>query len=153
MALSRRPIRHRPAAAAATDGPRLLPGADTSTARAAGPGPRWSFAARARTLRLSPQMVEQDLRDLGVDVPHLRLRRIMVGVEPATPEVLTALVDVLQLRDLALVDEQVIATATAAWPAAGQRVPPRVLDILAAARNMPAQQVLATVVRARGHRP
>jgi len=153
VVVSRRSIRHRSETSVTTAGPRLLPCADVSSSRVEGAGPRWSFAARATALRLSPVMIARDLRDLGVSVPPVRLQRIMVGVEPAAPEVLTSLVEVLQLRDLALFEQQVVAAATAPWLAAGQRVPPRVVEILAAVRSLSVPQVLATAMRTRTRRP
>ena len=140
MALSSRSARHRAGAGLA------LP---PRTPQDAGAGGRWCLAARGRALRLSADMIGDDVADLGVQVPAMRLRRVLLGVEPAEPTLLCALVEVLQLRDRSLSDEQVVAATAGAWLAVGRRVPPAVVTTLAEARTMPAQQVLNLATRTR----
>ena len=154
MVLPRRPIRHRPGTAPPTPVPGLL-------GDAASPEPTgWSLAVRARMLHLSGDLVEQDLADLGVVVPETRLRRVLLGVDPAEPVLpaalvevrLAALVEVLLLRDRSLSHAQVVAAAAGPWLSAGHRVPPHVVQILCDCRDLPAHQVLGLATRPRARR-
>jgi hypothetical protein len=120
---------------------------------AASPEPTgWSLAVRARALHLSEDMVEHDLADLGVVVPQTRLRRVLLGADPAEPVLLAALVEVLLLRDRSLSHAQVVAAAAGPWLSAGHRVPPQVVQILSGTRGLPAHQVLGLATRRRARR-
>lgn len=146
MVLPRRPIRHRPGTTPPMPVPRPL--CDAASSEPAG----WSLAVRARALRLSGDMVEQDLADLGVVVPQTRLRRVLLGVDPADPVLLAALVEVLLLRDRSLSHAQVVAAVAGPWLSAGHRVPPHVVQILCDTRDLPAHQVLGLATRPRARR-
>jgi hypothetical protein len=147
MVLPRRSIRHRPGNLPPSGGPRLLPETAVPPGREG-----WTLAVRARALRLSADMVAADLADLGASVPSMRLRRVMLGVEPADPALLAALVEVLQLRDRALSDEQVLTATAGPWLSVGQRVPASVAQMLADARSISVQQVLGVTAKARARR-
>ena len=145
MVLPRRSIRHRSGTVPPSGGPR-------PRAEAQPQGGGWTLAARAKALRLSAEMVKADLADLGTVVPGMRLRRVMLGVEPADPGLLAALVEVLLLRGRSLPDEQVLTATAGPWLSIGQRAPLRVAQILADARGISVQQVLGVTVLARARR-
>ena len=144
MVLPRRPVRHRSTAAS----PPPVPG---PVARPASSG-AWSLAVRARQLRLRPEMVACDLADVGARPEPVRLRRVLLGVEPADPALTAALVEVLALRDRSLTDAQVLAATAGAWLSAGHRVPERVAVVLAEARGLSVQQVLNVAARSKARR-
>ena len=140
----RRSIRHRPGTLPPSGAPRLLPDTTVPSLHEG-----WTLATRATALRLSAHMVEADLADLGARVPTTRLRRVMLAVEPADPALLAALVEVLQLRDRALSDEQVLTATAGPWLSVGQRVPVGVAQTLADARGLSVHQVVSITARTR----
>jgi len=97
-------------------------------------------------------MVACDLADVGARPEPVRLRRVLLGVEPADPALTAALVEVLALRDRSLTDAQVLAATAGAWLSAGHRVPERVAVVLAEARGLSVQQVLNVAARSKARR-
>jgi hypothetical protein len=101
----------------------------------------WTLNTRIWQLRLNPQLVGTDLAELGLHPTRTHLHRILAGVEPATPQQLAALIQVLQLHDKSLTHEQVLAATTKPWTTTGQRIPPPITHLLATTRNLTVQQV------------